>query len=344
MIADMASKGEDRQRRVTAGDVAERAGVSVGTVSKALSGRGAVRHETRQRILTVARELNYQSNQLAASLHSGRSDTIGVIMSDRFGRLTVPVLLGAIEVLAEQEVALLLFDGRRDSIREQHFVDSLLRRQVDGILVAGAGLFPRETLRPELPVPVVYALSWSTDEQDISVVSDDGEGSVLAARHLVATGRRRLVFVSGPAPDAASRVRLASTEQVLAENGATLVHEPLFGHWTERWGRQAALQLLKSGVEFDGVVCGSDQIGRGVLEALRENDVRVPQQVGVTGFDNWDVMVEASRPPLTTVDMSLHDVGRQAAHALLEAIEGRAEPGIRRVDCQLIPRDSTALE
>lgn len=340
----MALNGEEKQRRVTAGDVAQRAGVSVGTVSKALSGRGAVRYETRQRILSVARELNYQTNQLAASLHSGRSDTIGVIMSDRFGRLTVPVLLGAIEVLAEQEVALLLFDGRRDAIREQHFVDSLLRRQVDGILVAGAGLFPRESIRPDLPVPVVYALSWSTSPQDISVVSDDTEGAVLVARHLVATGRRRLAFVSGPAQDAASKVRLTGTEQVLAQAGAALVHEPLFGHWSERWGRQAALQLLKSGASFDGVVCGSDQIGRGVLEALRENDIQVPQQVAVTGFDNWDVMVEASRPPLTTVDMSLHDVGRQAAYALLEAVEGRAEPGIRRVDCQLVPRDSTALE
>ena len=330
-------------RRVTASDVAARAGVSISTVSKALSGRGAVRHETRQRILQAANELNYQSNQLAASLYSGRTDTVGVIMSDRFGRLTVPVLLGAIEALAEHEIALVLFDGRGDSIREQHYIDALLRRQVDGILMAGAGLKPRESVRDSLPVPVVYALAWSDDDEDSSVTSDDAAGARDIARHLLATGRRKLAFVSGPRQDAASHVRLASTESVLAEQGFGLAHEPLYGEWSERWGRQAANQLLHSHVDIDAVVCGSDQIARGVLEALRENEVDVPKQVAVTGFDNWDVMVEASRPPLTTVDMSLHEVGRQAAEKLVQAMNGRAEPGVQRVDCQLIPRESTAL-
>lgn len=330
-------------RRTTASDVAARAGVSISTVSKALSGRGSVRHETRQRILEAAAALDYQSNQLAASLFSGRTNTIGVITGDRFGRLTVPVLLGAIEVLAEHDIALVLVDGRGDSIREQHFVESFLRRRVDGILVTGSGLFPRESIRSDSPAPIVYALSWSTSPEDASVTADDAEGIRMAVRHLISTGRRRLVFVSGPRRDAASGVRLASTGEVLAEAGVALVHEPLFGEWSERWGRQATMQLIKSGIDFDGIVCGSDQIGRGVLEALRENDIDVPHRVAVTGFDNWDVMVEASRPPLTTVDMSLHEVGREAAAALVEAIGGRVEPGVRTIDCQLVPRESTAM-
>lgn len=341
----MESLEDPRPRRVTASDVADLAGVSISTVSKALSGRGAVRHETKQRILAAAAELKYQSNEVAASLFTGRTNTVGVITGDRFGRLTVPVLLGAIEVLAEHEIALLLFDGRGDPIREQHFVDSFVRRRVDGILVAGAGLFPREPIRSDGAVPVVYALSWSVDPADTSVVSDDREGAKLAAAHLVATGRRRLVYISGPAREAASGVRLEGVREVLAETGAELVHEPLFGHWSERWGRQAASQVLKSGVEFDGIIAGSDQIGRGALEALRENDVRVPQQVGLTGFDNWDVMVEASRPSMTTVDMGLHDVGRVAAHALIDTMNGGSlTPGLQKVDCQLIPHESTAVD
>jgi LacI family transcriptional regulator len=122
------------------------------------------------------------------------------------------------------------------------------------------------------------------------------------------------------------------------------VHEPLFGDWTERWGRQAIKQVLLSGTEFTGVVCASDQIARGVTEALREAEVDVPGKVGVIGFDNWDVMVEASRPPLTTIDMNLHEVGSTAAEALLAAINtGSLEPGIRRIDCRLVPRESTAV-
>ena len=332
------------RRRVTAGDVAERAGVSISTVSKALSGKGAVRYETKQRILAAAEELGFQANQVATSLFTGRTNTIGVITSDRFGRLTVPVLLGAIEKLSEHEIALVLCDGRGDPIREQHFVDSFLRRRVDGILVTGAGEFGRDGLRHDLPVPVVYAMSWSRDERDTSVVPDDAEGARTAARHLLSTGREKLAFISGPQRDDASRVRLAATREVLAERGLSLVHDPLFGEWSERWGRQALKQILLSGVAFDGVVCASDQVARGVTEALREAQVDVPRQVGVIGFDNWDVMVEASRPPLSTIDMSLHEVGAAAATALLEAIEtGHLEPGIRRIDCEFIPRESTAV-
>lgn len=340
----MPEKNEQPQKRVTASDVAARAGVSVGTVSKALSGRGAVRYETKQRILEAAHELKFQSNQVAASLFTGKTNTIGVITSDQFGRLTVPVMLGAIETLAEKEIAMLLCDGRGDPIREQHFVDSFLRRRVDGILVTGSGIFARETLRADLPIPVVYALSWSTADADTSVVPDDSAGAADAARHLLATGRSRLAFVSGPARDDASKVRLASTRAVLADAGAELAHEPLFGEWSERWGRQAVTQLLRFGADFDGVVCGNDQIARGAVEALRENDVAVPGDVGVVGFDNWDVMVEASRPPLTTVDMNLHDVGQRAARLLIEAIDERSlEPGITRIDCRVVPRESTAL-
>jgi LacI family transcriptional regulator len=332
------------RRRVTAGDVAARAGVSISTVSKALSGKGAVRYETKQRILAAARELNFQTNQVAASLFTGKTNTIGVITSDRFGRLTVPVLLGAIEALAEHEIALVLCDGRGDPIREQYFVESFLRRRVDGILVTGAGGFSRDSLRADLPVPVVYAMAWSRDERDTSVVPDDGEGARTAARHMLSTGREKLVFISGPQRDDASRIRLAATEETLAGRDLQLVHEPLFGEWTERWGRQAIKQVLLSGTEFDGVVCASDQIARGVTEVLREAEVDVPGAVGVIGFDNWDVMVEASRPPLTTIDMSLHEVGSAAAEALIAAIDtGDLEPGIRRIGCQLVPRESTAV-
>lgn len=332
----------DSRKRVTASDVAARAGVSVGTVSKALSGKGVVRHETRQRILGVARELRYQSNGVAASLLTGRTNTVGVITSDQFGRLTSPVLLGATEILARGDLALLLCDGRGDRIREQHFVNSFLRRRVDGILVTGSGIFSRDSIGTDLPVPVVYALAWSADARDTSVVPDDAAGARAAAEHMLATGRTRLAFISGRWDDA-TRIRLASTQEVLALHKLELAHEPLIGQWSEGWGRQAALQLLRSDTGFDGILCGNDQIARGVVESLRESSVRVPQDVGVIGFDNWDVMVEATRPPLSSVDMSLHEVGRAAAQRLLDAISGGAvEPGIERVICHVVPRESTS--
>ncbi|WP_240770519.1 LacI family DNA-binding transcriptional regulator [Nocardioides sp. GY 10127] len=331
-----------RRRSPTAADVAERAGVSISTVSKALSGKGAVRHETRERIVEAARELRYQTNAVAASLLAGRTNTVGVITSDRFGRLTAPVLLGATEALAQEGVALLLCDGRGDRIREQFFVDSFLQRRVDGILVTGAGIFGRESVGRDLSSPTVYAMAWSDDPHDVSVVPDDAAGTEAAVRHLLATGRRRLAFVSGRWDDA-SRVRLNRTTDVLEGQGHSLVHPPLLGQWTEGWGRQAAQQLIRSGIEFDGVVCGNDQIARGVAESLRDAGIDVPHQVGVVGFDNWDVMVDACRPPLTSVDLGLYDVGQIAARLLLDAMGGQQlEGGVRRTPCHLVPRESTA--
>lgn len=327
---------------MTASDVAERAGVSISTVSKALSGKGTVRYETRQRVLEVARELKYQNNEIAASLLAGRTKTIGVITSDQFGRLTAPVLVGATETLAEDEIALLICDGRGDRIREQYFVNSLLRRRVDGILVTGRGVFGRDTLGLDMPVPVVYAMAFSTDPSDASVVPDDGAGARSAAEHLLATGRTKVAFVSGRSDDA-THVRLAATREVLAARRLQLAHPPLIGQWSEGWGRQAGLNLIRAGADFDAVVCGNDQIARGVLDSLRENGIRVPEDVAVIGFDNWDVMVEASRPPLSSVDLSLQEVGRVAAQTLIDSIAaGSVEPGVRRVACHLVPRESTA--
>ncbi len=313
------------------------------TVSKALSGNGAVSRETRDRVLAAAKQLGFTARTTTTSRNARLTQTIGVITSDNVGRLTVPVLLGATETLAMNGFALLLLDGRGDPIREQQFISSLLRRNVDGILMTGAGEFSREPVRTDVPVPIVYAMAWSKDPADSSVVPDDAEGARMAARHLLATSRERIVFVSGPERDDASRSRSAAVEEALDEHGLSLASPPVFGEWSERWGRQAAAQFVKSGVDFDGVICGNDQIARGVTEALRDQRIDVPGRVGVIGFDNWDVMVEASRPRLSTIDMSLREVGNIAAGLLLKGIEEQhLEPGIRRVDCQLIIRESTA--
>lgn len=336
----MNTKDPQQANKVTARHVANRASVSVGTVSKALSGRGAVRHETRQRIIQAARELGYRPGGL--NFDAPPNKTIGVITNDHVGRLTVPVLLGAIDVFGEHEIALLIFDGRGDPIREQYFVDSLLNRKVDGILVAGNTIAARASIGLRSGPPVVYALAWSDDNRDISIAPDDAQAASAATQHLLSSGRRQIVFVGG-ARDASS-VRLASVREELAANGLELVGQPLFGQWTERWGRQAALQLLRAGQVFDGVVCGNDQLARGVLEVFHEKGVQVPGGVGVIGFDNWEAMVEASRPPLSTMDLSLHEVGRVAARTLRSAIEGNPiDPGVRKIASVLIPRDSTAV-
>ncbi|THD49911.1 MAG: LacI family transcriptional regulator, partial [Bradyrhizobium sp.] len=115
----------------------------------------------------------------------------------------------------------------------------------------------------------------------------------------------------------------------------------LKGRWSEAWGREAAQKLFarKKGAP-DAIFCGSDQIARGAIEALREMGLATPQDVAVVGFDNWDVMAEATRPALTSIDMNLESLGREAGGALLDMIAGKPLAGVRRLPCSLVVRGS----
>jgi LacI family transcriptional regulator len=328
--------------RATLTDVAALAGVSVGTASKALSGTGRMKPETRQRVVEAAGRIGFQPNEQARSLLTGRSWTVGLITTDGIGRFSTPVLLGAEDALGAGRISVLLCDTRGDAIRERHYVRTLLARRVDGIIVTGRRTDVRPPLEGLDQVPTVYALSPSSDPRDISVASDDEGGAKLAVEHLLAGGRTRIAHVTGPAHHAAARHRARFTRDYLAEASLELscgqVH---FGDWGEAWGRRAAHTVLRTAPETDAFFCGNDQIARGVADTLREEGRRVPDDVAVIGYDNWDTMTLASRPPLTTIDMNLPEIGRRAALRLLEAIDGTGEGGTEAVPCRLVVREST---
>lgn len=329
------------RKRVTIADVAARAGVSVGTASKVLNGRGSLRDSTRERVRAAADELQFRPNSLARGLLAGRSYTVGLVTTDHIGRFSLPVLLGAEDALGAGELSVFLCDTRGDPIRERHHIRTLLSRRIDGLIVTGRRTDPRPSLTASVPVPVVYALAPSDDPADMSVVPDEAAGARLAVEHLMATGRSRIAHVTGPAHHRAAQVRAESAEQVLQAAGLELVGGAQHGAWSEQWGRQAARIVLRARPDCDAIFCGSDQIARGAADALRESGRVVPDEVALVGFDNWEVMAAACRPPLTTVDMRLGELGRAAAGRLLAAIDGNGTPGVEAMPAQLVVRDST---
>ncbi|GGL21385.1 LacI family transcriptional regulator [Sphaerisporangium melleum] len=331
------------ERHATIADVAALAGVSVGTASKALNGRGSLREETRKRVRDAARQLSFEANAGARSLHSGRTYTVGMITTDTIGRFSIPVLMGAEDALGAGEMSVFLCDGRGDPIREQYYVKTLLSRRVDGIIVTGRRTEARPPIGVGLPVPVVYAFIASADPADCSVVPDEAGGARKAIDHLLAIGRTRIAHVTGPEHHNSAQVRAAAAVERLAEEGLSLAMPPLFGGWSEMWGRQAVGLLLAGQAEFDAVFCGSDQIARGVCDALRAAGRRVPEDVALVGFDNWDVMTEGAQPPLTSIDMNLEGLGRSAAEKLLAAINGAPSPGRHAMPCHLVVRESTTV-
>lgn len=329
-------------RAVTIADVAVLAGVSIGTVSKALNGRGQLRAETRDRVLAAAHQLGFRPSPLARGLLTGRSYTVGLITTDSFGRFTIPVMLGAEDALGEGQMSVLLCDGRGDPIREQHYIATLLSRKVDGIIVTGRRIDPRPPIAATLPVPVVYVMTQSQNPADTSFIPDDLQGGKLAVSHLVTLGRSRIAHITGPERFLAARLRAAGAQQVLAEAGLALAARQVFyGEWSEQWGRQAAHAVLLAEPETNAIFCGSDQIARGVADALREAGRQVPGDIALVGYDNWEVFAATGRPPLTTVDMCLKELGQQAARALLDSIGGNHQPGTHRAPCRLVIRESS---
>jgi LacI family transcriptional regulator len=323
-------------------DVAALAGVTIGTASKALSGSGALKHETRQRVLAAADRLNYRANNAARALTSGRSYTVGLLTSDSLGRFSIPVMLGAEDSLATGQMAILFCDARADPVREQHWLQTLVARNVDGIIVTSHRSDARPSISKLVPVPVVYAYSPSDDPEDTSVIPDDEHGGRLAGEHLTNVGRQRLVYVGGPTSFTASHLRLRGFQMAIDGTGAELVTPPIFTDWEEDGGRQAARILLQRGVTFDGVFCASDQIARGFLDEVHARGIRVPEDIALVGFDNWEVMTGATRPRLTSIDMNLKRVGEVAATRLLDLIAGDSRPGEEFVPSELYIRESSA--
>lgn len=331
-----------RSQPATLSDVARLAGVSIATASKALNGRSQVRAETRQRVVDAAERLSFRPNQLARGLLAGRTGTVGLLTSDLEGRFSIPILMGAEDAFGAGEVAVFLCDARGDAIREQHHVRALLGRRVDGLIVVGSRTDPRPSLGRELPVPVVYAYAPSEDPADLSIVPDSVGAGRIAVEHLLACGRRRIAHITGDPGYLAAQERAEGARSALADTGLALVGEPRFGAWSEGWGRAATVMLLDQHADVDAILCGSDQIARGVMDVLRERGHRVPEDVAVMGFDNWQILTSASRPPLTSVDMNLEQVGRAAARALSGAIAGTRLSGLETLPCRVVIRGSTA--
>jgi LacI family transcriptional regulator len=177
----------------------------------------------------------------------------------------------------------------------------------------------------------------------VSVVTDDAGGATLAVEYLLGLGRTRIAHLTGPLHHTSARVRAARTIELLERAGLRLatgrVH---YGDWSEAWGRRATELVLHGAPDLDAIFCGNDQIARGAADTLRERGARVPDDIAIVGYDNWDAMALAARPPLTTIDMNLGEIGRVAALRLLAHIgpDARGDAGPTTIGCRLVVRES----
>ncbi len=303
-------------------DVARAAGVSVPTASQVMNGTGRVADETRRRVLEVARTLDYRPNALARSVALGRSRTIGVLAENAAGAFCMPVLIGVNRALSSQDLASLLFDARHDPATRREHIRHMLDRQVDGIVVIGEGPdVAIGELEEAFDGPIVHAFGPHDPPDAVGVYPDEFAGGALAARELLALGRRRIAHVTASADLPSVRERQAGFEQTLAEAGFPCV-AVLHGEFTRAWGQASAAALLEHVPDVDAVFAGNDGIAVGLAAALEARGKRVPDDVAIVGYDHVAGYGEDTKPYLTSVDPHLELVGERAASFLLAALDG----------------------
>lgn len=331
-------------RRPSMADVAGRAGVSYQTVSRVLNEPQIVRPDTRERVLEAIAELGYTRNRAARALKTTRSSLIGVLNdgSPLFGPTETTTAIEAAARRAGYSMLLTTVVPERD---DGHEVGAeLLSTGVDGILVVAAheGMLPAVTaLSRSTPVVAVTALPPSSP--GIQAVGVDQQlGAHQVIEHLARTGARSVVHVAGPQHWFDARARREGFEHSLARHALDgAVVGP--GDWTPRSGYELTCDLVRSGLP-EAIFAANDMMAIGVLHALHEHRLRIPEDVAVVGFDNT-LGAEFQVPSLTTVAQPFAELGRLALERLLCRLEDREPPAApSTLPPRLVVRRSTRAE
>ena len=328
----------------TMADVARLAGVTAMTVSRALREGGAVSEETRKRIVEAAENLGYVLDGAAAGLKAGRTGFVGVIIPTLNNANFAETVQGITDRLAPSRRQVLLGYTNYDAEEEERIIESLLVRRPEAMVVTGGDHTERaRRLLAQAGIPVVEMWDIPGEPIDCAVGFSNHEAGQMMTRHLHERGYRAIAFIGGTAAqDARGAERRRGYEDTARELG--LMPRVLdFGEppITIRQGAGALAALQARWPEADAVICVSDLLAFGLLMECTRRDMKVPGDLAVAGFGNYD-LAECVVPGLTTIDVGARAIGTRAADVVLEAIAGTG-PGHRVVNSALalVVRQST---
>lgn len=332
--------------RPTIADVAARSGVSTATVSRVLSGAVAARPATRERVLAAARELNFQPSGVARALKRQETRTIGLLITD-IANPFFPQIVRSVEDEAHARgYGVILCNAADDPERELAYLDLLVERRVDGLIVASARATRRHLDRLALsPMPVVLVNSGAPGSGLPSIGTAHQRGARLAADHVIELGHRRLGHITAaPEHAAAARARRAGIGHAMRRIGLDPGSLRLVVADDEHvaGGQRAAELLLAEPEPPTAVVCYNDLIAIGALRAARNAGLRVPDDLSIVGFDDIE-MAAWTDPPLTTIRQPTGLLGRWAVERLAAALRGEAiDAAPVALEPTLVLRASTA--
>ncbi|MGW7065909.1 LacI family DNA-binding transcriptional regulator [Streptomyces sp. NPDC054855] len=323
--------------RPTLEEVAARAGVGRGTVSRVINGSPRVSEATRTAVEAAVAELGYVPNTAARALAANRTDAIALVVPEPETRFFAEpyfsdVLRGVGAELGETEMQLLLIFAGNDR-RRQRLAQYLAAHRVDGVLLVSVHADdPLPDLLAQLEIPAVISGRRSADEQLPSVDSDNFAGAHCAVEHLLSRGRTRIATITGRLDVYGAQRRLDGYRAALSDAGRP-VDERLIapGDFTEEGGRRAMTELLAAFPDVDAVFAGSDVMAAGARQVLREAGRRIPDDVALVGFDD-SAIARHMDPPLTSVRQPIEEMGRAMIDLLLAEIADDRPASARRLE------------
>ncbi len=323
-------------------DVAKRAGVSVFTVSAVVNKSGPVSTPLQQRVEAAIRQLSYRPNLLARSLAKQRTHTIGIIVPDVANPFFPLIVRGVEDIAQKAGYSTLLCNSDNQREKEERYLELLLSKRVDGILLTMAPGRLTPSLRRMLAdskVPMVLVMRTSTDLNADAVVTDDHKGAFEAVSHLARIGHRRIALVSGPLEVSNGAARWKGYRKALEAHG--LVYDPAMvveGDYRTESGYRAGLALLP--LRPDAIFVANYLMTVGFMQAAEEMEMSAPEDFGLASFDDYP-WLQCFRPRLTTVELPKYDLGAKSAQLLLERISGKqGRRTIQRLAPQLRVRES----
>lgn len=328
-------------------DISKAAGVSVTTVSRALNGYSDVSESTRQKVMRVAKELNYVPNTLARSLVMNKSQTIGLLVSgftkssikDNF---MVEVMAGINDFAAETNYDLVLFSTDSTKQREKTYSQLCKERRVDGVIIQGIKIddpYLLEVVESDIPC-VLIDIPIESDTVGY-VTTDNILGAKKAVQHLIELGHRNIAMVNGHDQAFVSKRRLEGYIESLKDSNLQIRNDWIVnGKFDEEEAEKATEELLINNPVITAVFCASDLMALGVIKAARNLGIRVPEDLSVVGYDDI-LLASYSTPSLTTIAQDKFRMGYEAGRLLVQMLEGENHSHIVTLETNLKIRDSS---
>lgn len=303
--------------------VAEKAGVSVNTASRAINNKPDINLETKKRILQIAKELGYIRNAAAVALRTKKTGTIGVVIADNRNPFYAEVLNGMEEAAREKNYHIILANTQRDYKKEEEAINLLLAKRVDGLLITPVQDKDddiKNLIDANIPF-VIVGRDFKNIEVD-AIYNDEVKGGFLATEYLIKKGHKRIALIDGFLYKSPARGRLEGYKKALKKYkipfNDTLVS---VGDIDVKDGYERTRQLFEKGLDFTAIFAYNDIMAFGAMQTIKEKGLRIPEDIGLVGYDDIPFSSLIS-PALTTIRLKKQDLGVESVKLLFSRING----------------------